>query len=150
MNHMRSFSRRTSCLVLVTALLCATFGTDTAIAQPPRSPFRKEAVPPALTVNPQGVPPTVPSPRVPYSDVPPALSVNPSGGGAPQSNYSAVPLPAVSAPSYSAIPPSMNGNLSYAINSICMTPAGNCAAYQAQGTQCQCSDGFRLYVGIAQ
>ena len=43
MNHMRSFSRRTSCLVLVTALLCATFGTDTAIAQPPRSPFRKEA-----------------------------------------------------------------------------------------------------------
>ena len=68
----------------------------------------------------------------------------------PQSNYPAVPFPAVTAPPYTALPPSANGNFSYVMSSICMTPAGNCTAYQAQGTQCQCSDGFNLYVGVAQ
>jgi hypothetical protein len=174
MHHMRSSTRRTGCFVLINGLLCATVAAESATAQPLHSPFRREAPAPALNVNPHGVPPVQSSIRplavppgisvnpggggaaqpnysaVPFrSAVPPGISVNPGGGGAAQANYPAVPFPAVAAPPYTA-PPSTNGNFAYIMSSICMTPAGSCTTYQTQGTQCQCSDGINLYVGVAQ
>ena len=149
MYQIRSSTRRAGCFVLINGLLCVTVAGESATAQPLHPTVRREAVPPALNVNPHGVSPTQSSNR-PYSDVPPGLSVNPSGAGVPQSNYPAVHFPAVTAPPYTALPPSANGNFSYVMSSICMTPAGNCTAYQAQGTQCQCSDGFKLYVSCVR
>jgi hypothetical protein len=151
MHHIRSWRGRAGCFVLINGLLSTTVAVESATAQPLHPTLRRQEVPPALHINPDGVPPAQSPTRVPYSDASPGISVNPNGAGAPQSNYPAVPFPAATAPPYTALPPSGNGNPSYVMsNSICATPAGSCTTYQTQGTQCRCSDGIYLYFGVAQ
>jgi hypothetical protein len=149
MHQIRLSARRMGCLVVMNGLLCATVGVESATAQPSHPGLHRHELPPALHINPGGAPPAQSPTRVPYSDVPPGVSVN-TGGGAPQSSYSEMPFAASTGSPYTAASPSVSGNLSYVMSSICVTRAGNCATSQTPGTQCQCSDGTYLYAGFAQ